>query len=85
MGDIRKEKLSKLIAKKQCKPKRPISAFFFFTIENRKKIYAETPDISFKEIARRSASDWSKLTEEQRKPYDAMREADKLRYDKECK
>jgi len=63
-SDIRKEKLEKMRAKKVCHPKRPISSFFFFTIDNRKKIYTETPDISFKNIAAVSAEDWKKLTPE---------------------
>lgn len=41
LKEMRAESLKKILSKKECKPKRPISAFFFFTIENRKKIYAE--------------------------------------------
>ena len=55
LKEIRKEKLDKIESKRSCKPKRPISAFFFFTVENRKKIYSETPDISFRDIAVKSA------------------------------
>jgi len=33
------------------KPKRPISSFFFFTIENRKKLKEKNPKITIKEIA----------------------------------
>jgi len=50
--DIRKEKVDKILAKKtEVKPKRPISAFFFFTIDNRKKMKETNPTISIKEIA----------------------------------
>lgn len=85
LKEIRMEKLQKINSKRMCKPKRPISAFFFFTIQNRKKIYSEDPNIGFKDIAIRSAKDWAKLSEEERKPFEELRTKDKLRYDKECK
>ena len=41
LAHVRIRKFRKILQKKACKPKRPISAFFFFTVQNRKKIYAE--------------------------------------------
>jgi len=51
ISEIRKEADEKLRSKKQVKPKRPISAFFFFTNENRKKIYEKNPKATMNDIA----------------------------------
>ena len=52
MVEVRKEKTEKIMAKKsEVKPKIPISSFFFFTIENRKKLKEINPNITIKEIA----------------------------------
>ena len=67
------------------KPKRPISAFFFFTIENRKKLKEKNPNITIKEIAVQNSADWKKCTPEQKKQYDDMVAKDKERYDKQVK
>lgn len=52
LAEVRKEKTEKVLSKKNVvKPKRPISAFFFFTIDNRKKLKEKNPNITIKEIA----------------------------------
>lgn len=67
------------------KPKRPTSSFFYFTIENRKKITAANPGIAFKDIAAFNAKDWKAISEGDKKKFEKMVDEDRKRYAKEMK
>lgn len=79
----REEEQKKLEDREIAKPKRPLSAYVFFSNANRERIIKKFPDIKITEIMRQSGEDWKKLTEEQKKKFDPMIEKDKARFDKE--
>lgn len=84
-AQIKKEKTEKIMGKKQVKPKRPMSAYFFFANENRLKLKEKNPDMNIKDIARANSAAWKELSAEDRKPYNAMVSKDRIRYEKELK
>ena len=73
------------MGKKSVKPKRPMSAFFFFANENRVKLKETTPDMKIGDVARANSAAWKELSKEDRKPYDEMVSKDRKRYEKELK
>ncbi|KAI3652447.1 hypothetical protein MP228_000980 [Amoeboaphelidium protococcarum] len=64
-------------------PKKALSAFMFFSKDNRDKIKAKYPTKSFGEIGKQVGEEWNKLSEAQKAPYAKKAEQDKVRYEKE--
>jgi len=64
-------------------PKHPISAYLFYVAEQRRKLCAETPGKSFKEMATYIGGRWKSLSREDRSPYVKSALMDKQRYEKE--
>jgi len=62
-----------------------MSAFLFFTKDNRIKVREKKGKLSNKEFADINSVDWKNLSAEDRKPYDEMVMKDKERYEKELK
>ena len=73
------------MGKKQVKPKRPMSAFFFFANQNRIVLKKSNPEFGIKEVARGNSAAWKALSREDRKPYNEMVSKDRKRYEKELK
>jgi HMG (high mobility group) box len=66
-------------------PKRALSAFMYFSKENRSKIQKENPDAGFGELGKLLGEAWSEATASEKKKYNALAEKDKARYEKEKK
>ncbi|KAI8640685.1 high mobility group box domain-containing protein [Parasitella parasitica] len=64
-------------------PKRSLSAYMFFSQENRAKIKEENPDASFGTIGKLLGEKWKGLDAKEKKPYDDKAKADKSRYEDE--
>ncbi|ORY91911.1 high mobility group box-domain-containing protein [Syncephalastrum racemosum] len=64
-------------------PKRALSAYMFFSQENRQKVVEEHPNASFGEVGKILGSKWKGLTEEEKGPYNAKSQADRKRYEDE--
>jgi len=64
-------------------PKRPLSAYMFFSQDWRERIKAENPDAGFGEIGKLLGAKWKEMDEEDKKPYNEQAAADKLRADRE--
>ncbi|KAG8346679.1 HMG box domain [Trypanosoma vivax] len=60
-------------------PKRAVSAFMFFSKEFRSK----HPNLSMTEGSKAAGAAWRELSDEKKKPYEAMAQKDKERYEKE--
>ena len=73
------------MGKKEAKPKRPMSAFFFFANQNRIKLKATGVKMSIKETAQANSKGWKELSPEDRKPYNEMVSKDRKRYEAELK
>ncbi|GKY96421.1 hypothetical protein MPSEU_000601600 [Mayamaea pseudoterrestris] len=61
-------------------PKRPMSAYMFFTNENRGRIKEENPDAEFGQLGKLAGAEWKSLSSEDKEKYDVMATADKERY-----
>lgn len=48
------------------RPKRPTSAYLYFTLEGRQKIRDEHPELSFTDVARALGAKWKKMSLQQR-------------------
>ncbi|KAK8753405.1 hypothetical protein OTU49_004360 [Cherax quadricarinatus] len=66
-------------------PKRALSAFFWFSNDERPKVRASNPDMGVGEVAKQLGAAWSNTPQEVRNKYEIMAENDKARYEKEMK
>lgn len=62
-------------------PKKGMSAFMFFSNENRNKIKEANPEMSFGEIGRKVGEAWKALSDKQRQVYVKKSVEDKKRYE----
>jgi len=67
--------------KKPTGPKKPLTAFVYFSKENRPKIKAANPEANFAEIGRLVGAAWAQC--EDRQAYQDLNAQDKIRYQKE--
>jgi len=82
----KKNKAAKRKAKKEKdpnKPKRPMSAFFFYAQDSRDRIKKDNPAAGIGEVGRILGEEWKKITEPQKKKYITQAEKAKKDYDKE--
>ncbi|RNF08124.1 high mobility group protein [Trypanosoma rangeli] len=78
-GEEYKRGGGKAKAKDKNAPKRSLSAYFFFASDFRKK----NPELSVTEASKAAGAAWKELSDEMRKPYEAMADKDKERYQRE--
>jgi len=64
-------------------PKQPLSGYVHFLNERRETVRSENPDITFSDLSKKLAAEWSALTESQKIKYNELAKLDKERYDKE--
>jgi len=64
-------------------PKKGMSAFMLFSNDQRNKIKADNPELSFGEIGRKVGEAWKALTDKQKQVYVKKSEEDKKRYESE--
>ncbi|XP_042872849.1 high mobility group protein DSP1-like [Penaeus japonicus] len=65
------------------KPKRALSAFFYYANDERPKVRAANPDFSVGEVAKELGRQWNELTEDDKVKYEKLAEEDRARYDRE--
>ncbi|KAK8387887.1 hypothetical protein O3P69_020064 [Scylla paramamosain] len=65
------------------KPKRALSAFFYYANDERAKVRAANPDFSVGEVAKELGRQWNELTENDKLKYEKLAEEDRARYDRE--
>ena len=65
------------------KPKKGNTAWIFFTNDMREKVKGENPDAKTTDLTKIMSPMWKALTDEEKKPYQEMAVADKVRYEKE--
>uniref|UniRef100_A0A2P2I090 High mobility group protein DSP1-like n=1 Tax=Hirondellea gigas TaxID=1518452 RepID=A0A2P2I090_9CRUS len=63
------------------KPKRALSAFFYYAKDERGKVRGINPDFSVGEVAKELGRQWNELTEGAKAPYEKSAEEDRARYD----
>ncbi|XP_072747933.1 high mobility group protein 20A [Anoplolepis gracilipes] len=64
-------------------PKQPLSGYFLFLNDRREKVRSENPNLTFTDITKLLASEWSKLPSDQKQQYLDAAEQDKERYNRE--
>jgi len=64
-------------------PKQPLSGYVHFLNERRESVRGENPDISFSDLSKKLAAEWSALGEPEKNKYNDLAKRDKDRYDKE--
>lgn len=65
------------------KPKRPLTPFFIYLIENRDRIKSSRPGIAFTQISVVASEEWKKLKPAQKAPFEKRSQTDKARYERE--
>jgi len=63
------------------KPKRALSAFFYYANEERPKVRASNPDFSVGEVAKELGRQWNELSATEKAPFEKSAEEDRARYD----
>lgn len=65
------------------KPKKPLSAYIYFSQEFREIIKQRYPYLTVLQIMKAVSYRWSKLSKDQKAPFEQIANEDKMRYDKE--
>ena len=60
-------------------PKQPLSGYVHFLNERRESVRGENPDITFSELSKKLAAEWSALPEEEKLKYNEFAKKDKDR------
>lgn len=66
-------------------PRKPASSYFFFLQVRRNKLKKEKPELSHNESVIYLGKEWDLLNKVQKLVFERLSEADKIRYEKECK
>lgn len=61
-------------------PKNALSAYIYYSQENRAKVLASNPGIAFAEVAKTLGSMWKECTAADKAPYELLAAQDKERY-----
>ena len=69
--------------KRRYGPKKPKSAFLFYSSERRAALREEQPDLPMLDVSRVLGEEWNHLTEQEKAPYLQMATKDRNRYDEE--
>ena len=64
-------------------PKQPLSGYVHFLNDRRESVRKETPEMSFADISKKLANEWSQLGQEDKQKYAERAEQDKERYNRE--
>ncbi|KAG0165867.1 Non-histone chromosomal protein 6 [Apophysomyces sp. BC1034] len=64
-------------------PKRGLSAYMFFSQDNRQKVKEENQDATFGTIGKILGEKWKNMSDEEKKPYVEKAKVDKERYESE--
>jgi len=64
-------------------PKQPLSGYVHFLNERREAVRAQNRDITFSDLSKKLASEWSKLGDDAKNKYNEMARRDKERYERE--
>lgn len=65
------------------KPKRALSAFFYYANDERPAVRARNKDFSVGEVAKELGRQWNELSETEKSPYEKQAEEDRARYDRD--
>ena len=83
VGGSKKRKRKNENSSSEPKPKRPLSAYMYFSNKNRAQIKEDNPKASFAELAGLVSSAWKELDDHGKEPYQSMANKDKKRYEAE--
>ena len=64
-------------------PKQPLSGYVHFLNDRREAVRKESPDMSFADISKKLANEWSQLGQTEKQKYAERAELDKERYGRE--
>merc|ERR1712018_1047895 len=64
-------------------PKQPLSGYVHFLNDRREAVRKESPDMSFADISKKLANEWSQLGQEEKQRYTERADLDKERYSRE--
>lgn len=73
----------KTVKKDKNAPKKPLTAYVFFSIEERSNILKDDPNINFGDISKKLSEKWKSLSENEKIPYINKSNEDKERFKKE--
>lgn len=68
-------------ARKSSKPKKPLSAYIYFSQEEREVIKRENPHMCVSEIMKQVSMRWANMLKIDKKPYEIQASHDKIRYE----
>jgi len=82
-----KRKVTKKGRKKKDKdaPKRPTSAWIYFSVKKREELKKKNPDLSFGQLSKMAGKEWKKISDAKKAKYEELAAEDKKRYEKESK
>ncbi|CAG9331765.1 unnamed protein product [Blepharisma stoltei] len=82
-GKAKAAKKQKRVKKDKSGPKKPKSAFMFFSQDRRQTLKTEQPDLKITEQSKVIGKEWGELTDAEKAPYQEKANQDRERYNKE--
>ena len=64
-------------------PKRPKTAFMYFSLSHRADVKNKNPNMSFGDIGKELGAQWAKVSASEKAKFEKMADEDKVRYQKE--
>jgi len=64
-------------------PKRPLSAYMFFSQDQRERVKQANPEAGFGDVGRLLGAKWKEMSDAEKKPYNDMANRDKARAEAE--
>jgi hypothetical protein len=80
---LRFDRLFLLCAQDPNAPPGALSAYMFFSKENRHRIKQANPDVSFGGLGKLLGAEWKQISIEDKRPYQRQAEEDKKRHEKD--
>jgi len=89
-GGSKKKTTKRKVTKKGKKkdkdaPKRPTTAWIYFSVKKRDELKKKNPDLSFGDLTKAAGKEWKKLSDAKKAKYNELAAEDKKRYEKEKK
>ena len=85
LGQNSKDLIKPVLGHDSVKPKKPLNAYMFFSINKQKEVRQKNPDVPSTEVAKIMGKQWAKFSEKQKAPYHCQAQKDLVRFDKETK
>ena len=81
---VKKQKRERRRRKKaRIRPKKALSAYFFYILDRRESLKRQQPNLTNKEMIRTMGLEWNEMSDDKKKPYQEKSDEDHIRFNRE--